>query len=280
MKIYNAEGIELENNLEKFIAEYEKYYFMPEGTDEKSDSAVNKIYVDGEKIVRINGTKKAVEDKIISILNHTGEKTVLDVKYIMAWKVGAIDMKKSDEICIRYRAELDWGEDREIKDEVCRPQYTNDKFYLKGLTEFVCENGRDIEFKGIETTEVLDFITAYCDEKAKKSQRLSSVGIVYMITLLHFLTCGAVPIYDKYVHIALKAILWDKRPGEPVYYAGPADNQKVTVLGLLDEYMRLIDAVLDGSAYKIYRKCSDEDIEKIRKLDRALWVYGHLFNLK
>ena len=103
------------------------------------------------------------------------------------------------------------------------------------------------------------------DEKAP-----AGIGTVYMITLLYFIKEGDYPIYDKYAMIALDAIIEEKEPGSYIKYKElPSRKSKAfgNVIELYNEkYIEKIEKVFG----KEYYNC--------RKFDRALWVYGHLFN--
>ena len=89
------------------------------------------------------------------------------------------------------------------------------------------------------------------------------------ITLLFFLSKGHYPIYDKYAHIALKVIL------ERMDY-----KEVVTDKALNCEFHNGTKKYLDD--YKTYI----EKLESIfgkeyatdRRIDQALWAYGHLFS--
>lgn len=97
----------------------------------------------------------------------------------------------------------------------------------------------------------------------------NGIGPVYAITLLFFLSKGRYPIYDKYAHIALKVIL------ERMDY-----KEVVTDKALNREFHNGTKKYLDD--YKTYI----EKLESIfgkeyatdRRIDQALWAYGHLFS--
>lgn len=87
-------------------------------------------------------------------------------------------------------------------------------------------------------------------------------GAVYIINLMYFKSSGKWPIYDKFAHKALKAILMQKSPGEIWVGDAPlkAETDKVTNMYL--EYCWLLNCLFGSKAID-------------RKIDRALWVYGH-----
>ncbi len=111
-------------------------------------------------------------------------------------------------------------------------------------------------------------------EKIFEKLKGDGIGTVYAITAIYFLKRGEYPIYDKFAHVALKALqdednLFDKDgyllklfpDGSIESFSSYIKNFKDPLTTMLQE------AGLDYKAYK-----SD------RNIDRALWVYGHLFN--
>ena len=80
--------------------------------------------------------------------------------------------------------------------------------------------------------------------------RVTGIGPVYLITLLYFISKGQYPIYDKFAHISLKMI-------------EEKDCQFNSLIK--DNYVTRLRNIF-GKAY------NDSNV------DRALWVYSHLFN--
>lgn len=99
------------------------------------------------------------------------------------------------------------------------------------------------------------------------------IGPVYAITLLYFLSKGDYPIYDKFAHIAIKVICEGKDFGQLV-------SKKE-----LNEEIHL-NSAKTANIFDEYQKKYVERIKSVfqdrykanRDIDRALWVYGHLFN--
>lgn len=87
-------------------------------------------------------------------------------------------------------------------------------------------------------------------------------GTVYIITMMFFISQGEIPIYDRFAHIAVKAIYADKFPYE--IYVGEAPSKKApeAAINMLNEYRWLLQKTFKSSSIN-------------RELDRALWVYGH-----
>ena len=109
-------------------------------------------------------------------------------------------------------------------------------------------------------------------------KEISGVGNVIAIALLSFITNGELPIYDKYAHIALlkidngckecdggfKKLITDKELYQKFHNS---DNIK-TVYNEYNKYKDLL--------YTYFKDYLDKGL--YRKVDRALWSYGHLFN--
>lgn len=110
------------------------------------------------------------------------------------------------------------------------------------------------------------------------------MGPVYSITLVHFLSQGRLPIYDKFAHIAMLSIC-----GEGL------NGNSVTDCFYTDKYMNRFSPASCSSyknikkryesytslAKKVYELLDEDggfDGHYSRRIDKALWVYGHLFS--
>lgn len=90
----------------------------------------------------------------------------------------------------------------------------------------------------------------------------TNFGTVYIINLMHFISEGKIPIYDKFAHKAVKAIFAEVNANK-IYVGGPPEKSKVTdAINMLNEYIWLLE--------KVFGKSNID-----RQTDRALWVYGH-----
>jgi len=108
----------------------------------------------------------------------------------------------------------------------------------------------------------LDFTEIYESLTATEGVIPSNFGAVYIINLIYFLSRREWPIYDKYAHKALKGIYMGVCPSE-VYVSGAPDKYNTKeVANMYKEYVWLMENTFEK-----------KNIE--RKLDRALWVYGH-----
>lgn len=102
-----------------------------------------------------------------------------------------------------------------------------------------------------------------------------SVGFVYAVTLLHFASKGKYPIYDKFAHVALKQIseksdfkriIKDSELEKEIH----KDNAKKRFYEYQKHFIDRINDIFD-TQYGEKESCD-------RRVDRALWAYGHLFN--
>lgn len=91
--------------------------------------------------------------------------------------------------------------------------------------------------------------------------KIKGIGPVYAITLLYFISKAEYPIYDNFADIALQAIT-DKDSWKNTY-----NDKTIYSWKNYEEYKKTI--------FEIF---GDKEYQKNRKIDQALWAYGHLFN--
>ena len=123
--------------------------------------------------------------------------------------------------------------------------------------------------------KILELIRSKVDEDGwekvyclAKEDAPSGVGPVNIINALFFISKGMAPIYDKYVHKAIRALAMNITP-DCVYIGENPDKDDVRrVLIMYKEYMLLLKKIFPD-------ECEKKDEFISRELDRALWVYGH-----
>ena len=95
---------------------------------------------------------------------------------------------------------------------------------------------------------------------------ISGLGTVYLLTLVYFISKGESPIYDRFAHQALDALEkgLEPRAKEVPKHTVPDKNSKHAFNWFETQYAKRLKTMFPG-------------YYKERKLDRALWVYGHLF---
>lgn len=149
--------------------------------------------------------------------------------------------------------------------------------------------------------QIINFIISSrvtTDDEAKKAlkeiMKIDYIGFTYAVTLLHFMSQGQYPIYDKFAHIALLMI----DSGSPfdriikdseLQGTGRGKKRKVEVPSIINKASSNSNEKIEF-AFAKYKENYICRINKIfcttygkernsdRTLDRALWVYGHLFN--
>ena len=168
-----------------------------------------------------------------------------DVMRILEWKLGRIDHKRSQ--CEGKTWYRHWDEMKQYKTKT-----RSGEIDAGELCKFVSENYSRLKKE-----------TPFNVFNELVVQDVSNLGTVYIITLVYFITQEC-PIYDRFAHQAIIAIKEDKEPGELVKYSE-------------------LPGKTDSNAYQKYNDCYFERLRNIfpnymdRDIDRALWVYGHLF---
>lgn len=152
-----------------------------------------------------------------------------------------------------------------------------------------CLNGYGIPIKEDKLNDYLVFVSEKYKRITDKSnfmyvyQSLISqknvprnFGSIYIINLIYFLSKGRYPIYDKFAHKALKALYMGKNPCEIFVGDAPGKYEANKVVNMYQEYLWFLDKVFPGEKRTI-GLTENESKESFlsRKIDRALWVYGH-----
>jgi hypothetical protein len=96
---------------------------------------------------------------------------------------------------------------------------------------------------------------------------LAGFGPTYILTVIFFLTGGQQPIYDRFAHVAALAVRQGLPPRSEVSF------QAVRNWNDYEDYKELLRAVTHA--------CGQQSGSTTvpRCVDRALWVYGHLFRV-
>lgn len=274
--------------IQLFIGEYEPYYYVDDSNEKLANTSI-------KGLKSIKKTECLVEKRIAKILKD-GIRGSIDVKRILAWKLGNINMEETKSNLENgndvFLYNTGWKNDDKssIEKEVSRPRYTKTIIHLGELCEYVHEKSKEFPEKygnyfdkEFDEEKIIRIVADFFDEinerkKSKGTNVFQGIGTVYSLALLYFISQGRVPIYDKFVHIALKALYFEKKPTEHIFYGSPADKKTDTVIALMREYMWLIKNTVGHE--RLLRKSikgKSDNIADIRKADRALWVYGHLF---
>lgn len=255
-------------NKNDFIKYYNACYFID------SDDRISYETSCGNKTC-VKRSSRYVENLIEGILKKNYDNfTNSDIALILAWKIGKIKHSASKNkltLNCNWRSQLgDYSSGEFLKWNGDPIKQYGDKrnivLDVKNITEYLKSNGpklNDLIGKGD--------IQLALDKLIK--EHWTGIGPVYLITLLYFITNkqhpGKCPIYDRFAMRALLAIKSNKQIGESVECGDLPDknnkNCSQIVAKRMEEYIGLLDEIF-GEDYKFNRN-----------VDRALWVYGHLF---
>lgn len=225
----------------------------------------------------VKQSSKYAEDLIESILDKNYDNlTYSDIILILAWKIGKIKHSESQKDH-KLKLHCNWycqlgkyssGEFLKWNGKPIKQYSDENKIVLdvKKITEYLKSNGSELNDLIGESS-----IQLALDKLIKENW--TGIGPVYLITLLYFITNkqhpGKCPIYDRFAMRALLAINDNKKIGESVECGElpnkSSKNCSQIVAKRMEEYICLLDKIF-GDDYKYNRN-----------VDRALWVYGHLF---
>lgn len=229
---------------DEFIEMYNKSYFCS-----------------AERVVKgVTQNSKVAETEIERILNE-GIKTTNDVINILAWKIGKIKHKDTDE-----NGKITFSKDWEDPYHFNIYRYGKKWEEIKEFVEYIVKHIDRLYLTSKDSPqEVLN-------ELGKKAK--NGIGPVYLITLLYFISKGQYPIYDRFAYIALQEIKNGAEPFttkiEPQTLPNKTSKKFKSVYeDYIEPYMQDISLVF-GSDY-------NSSIEEYTNIDRALWVYGHAF---
>lgn len=194
----------------------------------------------GRRITRRNQGSKFVEEKIEKIMEKGLSQG--DIPLIIAWKIGAIDHRASeDQQAIVYRNNFN----TEFIYQIPARRLINAKNIIN-----YCQENFDNLINNVNVEESFNNLL---------QSRGEGIGQVYCLSLIYFFTQGKWPIYDRYAHIALDAILLNKQPDELIQY-----RQINSWQNYCEKYVNNVKAVFGSQNIS-------------RDIDRSLWVYGHFY---
>lgn len=238
MKNYYKNKPETSLTRDKFIDEidkFEKSYYL--GSDSISLDSDSKISIK-------NKTSMEAEKEAEKLLNKE-ELNEKDIRYAIAWKAGKVD---KDGKIVEEEGGLRNGYGSPIKKEE-----------LDSYIEYVIEKQSEIKEMVNGDDWDIDKMFNLLSQNTPKN-----FGSVYIFNLLFFISNGKLPIYDKFAHKAIKALYFGIHPSEVYVGDAPSKSDAEAAANLYKEYMLFLELVFGEEAPGIPRK-----------LDRALWVYGH-----
>ena len=238
--------------VKEFIELYEPYYFIENEKDKR---------------IRHTQTARYVEKEIVAILKNGDIESRANLAKVMAWKIGKIkhgESKKNKKIV--YAS--DW-ESCETKN----PKRYGKEMDLDTLAKSMYDNRNELKKLAVEKPqECLNWL-----RDITRENKIVGLGSVYLINLLFFLSHGKCPIYDRFAMASLRAY---EEGLSPVEYKG---KPPVKVPNLPDKNSKGFETICENGAYAEYIEKLDAlgvDYKEDRRLDRALWVYGHAFEIE
>lgn len=223
-------------------------------------------YYIGEKCVlspRYQCSKWA-ENEIMNILDR-GIQNSMDVFHILAWKIGGIDHKSSNED--HPIPLIDGWQSANPMKGVHRGKNIENigalSTYIASRVDIWRTMKKSSSWSKDDAHTIINEIWKY-----KQDNDVTQIGSVHIITLLFFITQGEFPIYDQEAMKALIAIRDGKQPGSEIEFKDLLD---ISSPRFWERYQKYID---------LLKKFFKEDYKRNRKIDQALWVYGHLFKRK
>jgi hypothetical protein len=194
-----------------------------------------------------NQTSDFVESKVCSLLTKAGPLSRDDLSLIMAWKIGEIDHRTS-EIQRQIVCRQGWRSGE-------RDRYGRD--FSPGIT-FLSQRMPSIVQAVVQGNPKCLF---------DLHPQIDYFGPTYILTVLFFVSGGRSPIYDRFAHVAAIAISRDLPPGSHV------SCREVQSWPDFQQYMNLLRPIIGACL----QPSASSSMFVPRPLDRALWVYGHLF---
>lgn len=223
----------------KFVEEFIKQYEPPYFIENDPEKSAT-----GRNI----GQSCRLADEEMQLYLDKGITCAEDVIKILDWKIGQIDHKKSEEEHFVYYKDI-----------------PSNQFTVKNMYGKVIESKELCNY----IADKYPFLNSQTPEEIYKNLlqlNVNGLGTVYLLTLVYFISQGESPIYDRFAHQALDALEKGLIPkiDKVTKYTVPDKKSKHAFCWFTKEYSKRL-------------KCSFPNHYKSRSLDRALWVYGHLF---
>lgn len=240
MTFYDFSGKEI-TDIKEFVDLYEPCYF------------VGNFKAQG--IIHSQSSKYVEEKEIMPILSgHINSYS--DFAKIMAWKIGKIKHLESEESNKVIYAE-NW--------KLCEKQNPlryGKELQLKKMSDYILNSREDLERLALNNPQE-------CLRRLR-NVNVTGIGTVYLITILFFLSHGNYPIYDRLAMASLLAAEQD---------LSQIDGKQIEMIEMPTKWEHGFATICEKQ-YAEYIKRLDDlnfDYKNDRRLDRALWVYGHAF---
>lgn len=114
---------------------------------------------------------------------------------------------------------------------------------------------------------------------------IKGLGPVYIITLMFFITKAKYPIYDRFAMAALQVLLVIEQGYDVSLWDNSDSSNSIVRKTSLPEkkFLSDKDEIELPKMYSYYigllNHFFGKEWEKTRDIDRALWVYGHYFDV-
>ncbi|MCR5809607.1 MAG: hypothetical protein K6G56_08655 [Clostridiales bacterium] len=230
-----------------FIEAYCDLYFSPDQPEKRKALGIDKL----------NGTDEKAEDYVMEQM-----RSGVYGKTAFAWKAGKTLWDESKKV-IAFRPEFE-GEDKKTKcyrngygKPVCKSDFEN---YCAQL-----EKNRETILLHIDKEE---WEKAYCKALIAAP---TNFGPVNIINAIFFISRGKAPIYDSFAHRAVRSLIMGIDPEDVYLGTNPNKEEIKSVVKMYKEYMLLLK-----EAFPEYINMNNNNEFIPRKLDQALWVYGHI----
>ncbi len=262
------------------IEKLEKYYFIAD-----EENAITESDAKDNPIKPNFRTYSEIEKEIERIIEKDKWEPI-DVLRILAWKTGKIkheESKDKTKQCgrLKFQYSSGWPDDDESVDSdkmtIQLPQSSKmeAKDFIK-LANKVISLRKDYvnRAKSIEKIweELVDFAV-------DKNNKMHGLGTVYLITLLSFISKGEKPIFDRFAMASLTALKLKKYKKE-VYRLSVIRGCSLPKKTEINRVKRILGEETEYGKYcSLLEEFFPNGEWKERRVDRALWVYGHYFKV-
>ncbi|MGI6217774.1 MAG: hypothetical protein ACOYIK_09210, partial [Coriobacteriales bacterium] len=255
-KMYIPDEEEFESA--EFVKTFKTLYFKNESVDPKIKESIG---------TAPNQTVRWVEDIADGLLS-SPKLTEQDIFFIMAWKTGNIKMielnpEPKDVEDVPGDSYSSGWRIKDLAVSLRGSKKDDENSFAKFAEKIVDHQGELRVAAKYSVEEVLNMLVSY--------GRPSGIGLVYLLTLVFFLSGGDHPIYDRFAKRALDSIVFGLHPRYVAESKLPDIDWNSTSKKKAIEATSLIIKGYEQLLTRVF----DDAWKTERDIDRALWVYGH-----
>ena len=268
---------------DSFENTFKDYYFL-NNNGKYRPKKVNKSKQSNKDVEKIffEGNKAIFNRKVWY------RKDVLD---ILAWKTGNIDHQRSKDNSIEYKSGFIVSSNKEKDEYEIKLISSNSKITFNDFADNIISLRKKYYDELVKTDKCNDICNTVWEKIYEYGKNVSGLGTVYLITMLFFITKGKCPIYDRFAMAALLAMLLAKKYEESnnnesltlLYMEGIVKHTtlppKAELVSESGKLKKLSEITKYNDYILLLRYFFDEDWKNNRDIDRALWVYGHYFDV-